>query len=124
MSQPKTISIDSVEYVRADSVRSEPDELDGLAYVVVRSREQGVMCGYLVGYAGRTVRLKRARQIWRYDSSFVLVDLAEKGVRNAEKCKFSSEATAGETIMLEACGIIPCTAKGGESLRSVKAQEL
>lgn len=124
MSEDKnTIVIHGREYVAVDSLKSGPDvDVDGLKYVIVRSRYDGVKCGYLAGYEGQVVRLKLARQIWIYDSTFVLIDLAEDGPRDASKCKFSKEATADETTMLEACGIIPCTAKGGAALRSVKAQ--
>lgn len=94
---------------------------DGLNYVIVRSREQGVMSGYLVGYDGRIVTLRKARQIWRYDSKFVLVDFAEYGARDASQCKLSCEALR-DIIMLEACAIIPCTVEGGESIRSIKDQ--
>jgi hypothetical protein len=117
----KTIEINGVKYVQGGST---PDvNTDGLQYVIVRSRDQGVMCGYLAGYEGRVVRLLLARQMWRYDSRFVLPDLAEFGPRDASKCKFSAAVTSGETLMLEACGIIPCTSAGGEALRAVPAQD-
>lgn len=120
-----TITIDGVEYVRADQIISKQTaNASGMPYVIVRSREQGVMCGYLAGYEGRTVRLLSARQVWRYDSKFVLPDLAEFGARDPNKCKLSAPVTSGETIMLEACGIIPCTVKGAESLQALKAQEV
>lgn len=106
--------------MRADSISSEPDDLEGLRYAIVRSRNQGVMSGYVVDIQGQTVKLKRARQLWRYDSSFVLPDMAEHGVRNASECKFSAEMSQ-PMLMLEACGVIYCTQKGGESIRSVGA---
>lgn len=119
MTGPTTITIDDVKYVRADSV-TEKAEKDGKPYVIVRSRDQGVMCGYLDGYNGRAVHLINARQIWRYDSDFVLSDMAEKGARNPDKCQFSVEMSQ-PMIMLEACGILYCTKIAAESLQSVKA---
>lgn len=121
MSKPDSLMIDDIKYIREDSVSSKPDELDGLKYAVVRSRNQGVMSGYVKSINGQAVTLLRARQIWRYDSRFVLTDMAEHGVRNAGSCKFSCESSQ-ETIMLEACGVIFCSKKGGESIRSVEAQ--
>ena len=121
MSKPDSIMIDNVKYVREDSAKSNPDELDGLRYAIVRSRNQGVMSGYVESVNGQTVVLKRGRQIWRYDSRFVLTDMAEYGVRNASECKFSCELSQ-DTVMLEACGILFCTEKAGQSIRSVEAQ--
>jgi hypothetical protein len=121
MTQPESLSIDGTKYIREDLAASEPDQSDGLDYCIVRSREQGVMCGYVESVQGRTVKLIQARQMWRYDSRFVLPDIAEFGVRNAEACKFSAPMSQTAT-MLEACGILTCTAVGGQSLRNVKAQ--
>lgn len=121
MSEPKTMQINNVKYVREDAIKQQDVNTDGLKYVIVRSREQGVMSGYLVGYEGRTVTLLKARQVWRYDSKFVLTDFAELGPRNADDCKLSCEVS-GETIMLEACAIIPCTKESGEAIRAIKAQ--
>lgn len=121
--KPETMMIDDVKYIREDSVKlTEPDTLDGLKYAVIRSRDQGVMAGYVVSIEGRTVTLKKARQIWRYDSKFVLTDMAEYGVRDASKCKFSCESSQ-DTIMLEACGVLYCTKTGANSIRQVKAHE-
>lgn len=121
MSNPNeiTMTIDGVEvdFIRKGSA-PEPSTVDGLNYAIVRSREQGVMCGYVESIEGRTVTLRHARQIWRYDSTFVLPDIAEKGVRNVDACKFSV-AMSQPMIMLEACGVITCTKIGAKSLQSV-----
>lgn len=121
MSEPKTMQINNVKYIREDAVKEQDVNTDGLKYVIVRSRDQGVMSGYLVGYEGRAVTLRKARQVWRYDSKFVLTDFAEYGPRNASNCKLSCEVS-GDTIMLEACAIIPCTKDGGSKIREIKAQ--
>lgn len=121
MSKPETIKIDDVEYVRKDS-RSEPLQYEGWDYCIVRSLEQGVVCGYVESINGRTVKLHQARQMWKWDSSFVLQDIAEKGVRNPYNCKFSV-AMSQPMYMLEACGVMTCTKIAAESLISLKAQE-
>lgn len=121
MSEPKTMQINNVKYIREDAIKQQDTNTDGLKYVIVRSREQGVMSGYLVEYEGRTVKLLKARQIWRYDSKFVLTDFAEFGPRDASNCKLSCEVS-GETIMLEACAIIPCTKEAGKAIRAIEAQ--
>ena len=123
MAKIVTLTIDGVdsEYVRADSVRSEPDELDGLHYAIVRSRDQGVMAGYVVSIDGSAVELKQARQLWRWNSKFALPDLAEYGPTTPDECKFSAPMSQPMTV-LSACGVLRCTADAGEALRSVPAQ--
>ena len=119
----ETISINGEDYVKRSALRaSEPDELDGLKYAVVRSRNQGVMAGYVVDITGQAVTLKKARQLWRWSSKFVLTDLAEYGINEEDNCLFSCESSQ-DSVMLEACGVLYCTLKAGESIRSVKAQD-
>ncbi len=118
MSKPETMMIDDVKYIRADAA-PQPDTHDGQPYVIVRSRNQGVMSGYLDNYAGQVVTLNCARQLWQWRSKFVVADLAETGP--GDGCKFSA-AMSQPMVMLEACGIHYCTAQAGEAIRSVPAQ--
>ena len=122
MSKPETMMIDDVKYIRADSVAaSEPDVgTDGLSYAIVRSRNQGVMCGYVYSQDGQVVELLRARQIWRYDSTFALPDIAEHGMRDPAKAQMSVPMSQ-PCVMTEACGILYCTKKAGEQLRQIVA---
>lgn len=122
MSKPKTMIIDDVKYIRADSVPKHPYNVDGMDYVIVRSREQGVMCGYLKSINRRTVTLYQARQIWKYDSSFVLPDIAEKGMRNPDNAMLSV-AMSQPMIMLEACGVLTCTEMAAKQLIDIPAQD-
>jgi len=116
MSEPESLMIDNVKYIREDKCSSKPDILDGLKYAVVRSRDQGVMAGYVESINGQAVVLKKARQIWSYNSKFVLVELAEYGINDPDGCKFSCEASQ-DVIMLEACGVIYCSKIGADSIR-------
>jgi len=120
--KPETMMIDEVKYIRADSVLSKPLIVDGMDYCIVRSREQGVMCGYVENIEGRTVILHQARQIWRYDSTFVLPDIAEYGMRNPNKAQLSV-AMSQPMIMLEACGVLTCTEKAAKQLIDIPAQK-
>ena len=116
----ETIAKNGEEHIRLKDVKNdEPDEIDGLKYAIVRSREQGVMSGYVKSINVRAVTLKRARQLWRWSSDFVLVDMAENGVKNKDDCKFSCESSQ-DVIMLEACGVLYCTQKARESIRAVE----
>lgn len=123
MSKPKTIKIDDVEYVRADEAVPKPGRVDedGNEYAIVRSRDQGVMCGYVVNIDGRRVTLKQARQIYRYSSRFVLTDIAEFGLTTKFESKLSC-AMSRDVEMLEACGVLYCTDVGAHSLIECPAQ--
>lgn len=119
--KPNTITIDDVKYIRADSVEaSAPKIKDGMEYAIVRSRNQGVMCGYVESINGQTVKLHFARQIWRYDSTFVLVDIAEHGMRDKSKAMLST-ALSRPAIMTEACGVLFCTEHAANQLISIEA---
>jgi hypothetical protein len=81
------------------------------------------MCGFIDKIEGRQVTLSSARQMYRYDSHFVLTDLAEFGPRRASVCMFSAEMSK-PMVMLEACGVIFCTDKSRDELRAVVAQKM
>lgn len=114
------ISINGRDYIPADSIPVAAHTLDGLRYAIVRSREQGVMCGYVKAINGRAVELYHARQIWRYDSTFVLPDIAAHGPRDPKKMQMSVAMTE-PCIMLEACGVMYCSDAAGKALRNVEA---
>jgi hypothetical protein len=114
--------INGVEYIRVDAVVVPAQhQVDGLRYAIVRSRDQGVMCGYVEGIDGRRVTLRQARQIYAYDSYFVLIEIAEFGPRNPGRMRMSV-AMSETSEMLEACGVLYCTDTAGEALRSVEAE--
>ncbi len=112
------ININGVNYI---PLANAPYEEDGLQYAIVRSRDQGVMAGFVKEEEGRKVTLLKARQLWQWSSDFVLTDLAEKGPSEKWESKFSCEASQ-PTKMLEACGILYCTQVAAEAIRAVKAQ--
>jgi len=118
------INGENVEYTRSDCVKNvEPKTLDGMDYCIVRSREDGVKCGYVdtSKIVGRMVTVHQARQIWQYDSTFVLLDIAEHGMRDPEKSKLSATLT-NPAIMLEACGVMVCTQEAADQLMAIKAE--
>lgn len=121
MDNLETITLNNTTYVRADSL-SKPAEVEGLKYAIVRSKDDGVKCGFIKSINGREVTLLKARQMWRWSSRFVLVDIAEHGLTDRWERKFSCEASQ-EAVMLEACGVLYCTEKSMQSLRGEPAQD-
>ena len=82
-------------------------------FVIVRSRDQGVVCGTLRAVAGRAVELDDARQIHGWsDGARTLFEMSLTGCGTAR----ISEPIA-EILILDACGIIPCTPEAEKNLR-------
>lgn len=119
----ETITINNVEYVRADSVvKKATPNAEGLRYAIVRSRDQGVICGFIESIEGQTVVVINARQMSRWSSRFVLLDVAEHGLTERWERKFSCEMSE-PLVMTEACGILYCTDIAKDSLRNERAQD-
>ncbi len=90
-------------------------------YCIVRSRDQGVMAGFVLDIDGRSVKVDRARQLYTWSSSFVLIELAAKGPRSTSEQRYSVESCA-PVLMLEACGIIPCSPQAEAAIIAVEAE--
>lgn len=120
----KEISINGVVYVEKSAVESANIvDTSGMTWCVIRSRDQGVMFGLVdkpLEIESRCVTVHRARQIWSWNSAFVLVELAEKGPAVSAEMRMSCEST-NPVRMLEACGILICSSVGAEKLRTVPA---
>lgn len=85
-------------------------------YVLVRSRDQGCVCGEYRGHTGREVTLGQARQVFRWNGKrLTLFDVAviPGELRISEAVE--------EAVLLEACGIIPVTPEVEKALRKAKA---
>lgn len=82
-------------------------------FVIVRSRDQGVVCGVLRTLAGRAVELDDARQIHSWsDGANTLFEMSLRGVGQAR----ISEPIP-EILILDVCGVIPCSPEAEENLR-------
>ena len=83
-------------------------------YVVVRTRDQGCMCGEYRCHHGREVTLANARQIFSWAGArLTLIDFAAV----PGECRLSRVAP-GDVVLLEACGIIPTTPEVESFLRA------
>lgn len=85
-------------------------------YVIVRSRDQGCVCGEYQSHIGREVTLANARQIFRWSGKrLTLFDVA------TIPGELRISETVAEAVLLEACGIIPVTPEVEQHLRKAKA---
>jgi len=90
MSNPNTIKIDEVEYVRKDTIKQDATPLDGKPFVIVRSTTASPFFGYLEkeDEVNKTVILINARRIYEWHGAATLSQLAESGTSQPDKCKF------------------------------------
>lgn len=94
------------------------EELDGMKYAIIRSRDHEVLAGYVESFEGRTVHLRKARRIWYFKGVQTLEEFASCGSKLIEDCKIT---TAVEScVMLEARGIIYCSEKTRVQIQGAK----
>lgn len=117
MSEPKTIKINEIEYVRKDSLEKKAEVVDGMEYCIVRGDRSGVFAGYIKERKDNEVTIINSRRLWYWDGAASLSQLAEDGVSKPQNCKFPKEVR--EMLVLDAIEIIPCTEKAQKSIASV-----
>jgi hypothetical protein len=88
MSTPKTLSIDGVDYVRADHVKAKKIDTNGKVYVIVRGDRSGVFAGFLDTENGQEVVLTECRRLWYWKGAASISQIAERGVSDPMGCKF------------------------------------
>ena len=115
----KTMTVNGVEYVRADDVKNVPAvKLDGMEYCVVRTYSAGVFAGYIESREGKEVVMRKVRRLWYWDGACSLSQLAVDGVSKPGNCKFA--VLVDKIIVTEAIEIIPMTEKAKINVIGVK----
>jgi hypothetical protein len=97
----QNITINGVDYVRADSiVTNRPLGPE----VIIRTYSAGVHIGTIISREGREVKLANARRLWSWAGAFTLNAVAAKGVdRKESRISIPIE----EITLLEVIEIIP-----------------
>lgn len=76
------ISINGESYVKQSSVNSSApaQSVDGMPYVIVRTKDSGVFAGYLADTSDTTatVIMKNARRLWYWSGAASLSELSQK----------------------------------------------
>ncbi len=85
--------------------------------VIIRGDRSGVFFGTLAGRNGREVTLNQCRRIWYWDGAASISQLASKGTKKPDMCKFT--VTVDSITILDAIEIIPCTDSAILSIESV-----
>ncbi len=110
----KTITIDGVEYVRADQVtKTVTDD-----YVIVRTYSAGVFAGNLKSRDGKEVTLTGARRFWSWQGAASLSQMAMSGTSKPDGCKFPEPVT--EVVLTEVIEVLRCTEKARKSIEGVR----
>jgi hypothetical protein len=85
--------------------------------VIVRTFSAGVFYGTLLKKEGKEVKMANARRLWYWSGANSLSELAEKGVKYPESCKFP---VAVKTVELtEAIEILETTEEAQKSVEAV-----
>ena len=116
------ITINNVKYIKKDSLPKNislaKKSKTGKKYVLIRTYSAGVHVGYLEKRSGKEVKLSDSRRIWYWKGAASLSELAIKGIKNPDDCKFS--VVIPEIELTEAIEIIPVSDVAKESINGVK----
>ena len=118
MSEPNTIKINEIEYVRKDTLNQTASTYNGMPYVIVRTYSAGVFAGYLESRKDKEVVMRQARRIWYWDGAASLSQLATDGTSTPSNCKFPCAVDKVE--LTEAIEILQCTETAKKSISEVK----
>ena len=113
----KTITLDGVDYVRADSVYAQAEKVDGLEYCMVRTYSAGVFAGYVKERKGKEVTLISARRMYHWEGAASLSQLATEGTSKPDECKFPIAVIRVE--LTEVIEVILMTEAAKKSIDSV-----
>lgn len=111
------VSVNGVEYVRADQATKQFINRAGMKYVIVRCDRAGAFAGFLDKKTDYSVILVDARRLWYWDGAASLSQLAVDGVSKPENCKFPVEVPRIE--LLDAIEIIDASQKAKKSIDGV-----
>lgn len=117
--EQNVLTINGIDYVRADSVAplvAEPTA-EGYPFVIVRSATASPFAGYLKKDEGTEATLVRARRIRYWNGAMDLSEMSQKGVSKPDDCQFTAEAT--ETVIKSVNEIHHCTEAARESIQAV-----
>ena len=123
MSEPETMKINEVEYVRKDSIALEPSiDEQGLTCCIVRTYSAGVFMAYVKYEQEETflnLTLKNALRLWKWAGAFSLSELAVKGTTEPDNCRFAREIVP-EMKINRVIEIIPITKEVEKNLLNAK----
>ena len=115
MSEPKSLMVNDVKYVRAGS--QEAKSHDGMPYKIVRTYSAGVFAGYIEKRDGKEVSMVDARRVWYWTGAASLSQLAIDGSKDISNCKIAMPV---KVLLTEAIEILDCTEEAQEIIEGAK----
>ena len=118
MTKPEVISIDGVDYVRADSKKVAAD-VNGMKYCVVRTYSAGVHIGYVREFGEKNPQhavLINSRRLHYWNGAASLSQVAMDGVDNTSRVA----VVLPEIELTDVIEVIPCSEKAREFFHGVK----
>jgi len=119
MNKPQIVSIDGVDYVRADK-NPVAQEVDGMKYCVVRTYSAGVHIGYVAEFGVKHpqhAKLINSRRLHRWNGAASLSQVAMDGVDASSRIAM----TVPELDLTDVIEVITCSEKSAEFFKGVKA---
>ncbi len=120
MSNPKSIIVDDIEYIRkSDAEHNIADKVDGLSYCVVRTYSAGVHIGYVKEFGEKhpqQATLINSRRLHYWSGACSLSQVAIDGVDESSRVAIKIP----EITLTEVIEIIPCSEKSKEFFEGVK----
>ena len=113
----ETMTVDGVEYVRADSIQSaQAPTHDGMQFAIIRTVDAGVHAGWVKIEEAGYIVLVDSRWLYEFyaDNLFAL---AQEGSTAPEKCNYANPIP--ELRISENYSVIPFSEKGLKSFRQV-----
>ena len=117
MAEPKTIMIDDVKDVQADSVAP---EVDGMKYCVIRTYSAGVHIGYVAEFGDKSAqhcKLLSSRRLHYWNNAASLSQVAMDGVGSESRIAMEIP----EIELTDVIEVIPCSEKAAEFFKGAKA---
>lgn len=107
MTQPTTLQIDNVEYVRKDSIKPTIAKVAGSPigqFCIIRSRDSGVWAGIVAAQEGQNCELLDARRLWTWTAAkgHTLSAVANYGIKEGKL-----PAAVNTVFLTEVCEYIP-----------------
>ena len=112
------VEINGITYVQKGTENSPAKKVDGLEYVLVRTRDAGVFAGYLSVKEFSEYELVNARRIWYWSGAASLSQLSIDGTNDPDNCKFPE--AVNKVTLFGVIEVLYPTEKARESIEGVK----
>lgn len=122
MSKPESVMIDDQKYVRADCVKEEAEQVNGMKCCIIRSYGAGVFAGYLKEKAsdlnGVNVIIINSRRIWYWSGACSLSQISTEGSKNINDCKIA--VIVPEQFIANVIEIIPMSKEAVKNIMGAR----